>query len=822
MNMPSFAPQVAQSDKISSFFSKITRQLLVAVVAVLPILIIPGLLPLTNILKVYVVLGVLLLACITHSLAVLRRGEITVRFPRLLMAAWGVAVSAIVAGLMAPQVSVAFVGIGLEIHTVGFLLLAIAMMTAMLLLSESKSSVVYLYGGLFISAFILSIFHISRLIFGPEWLSFGVFGNQTASPIGSFNDLALFFTLVVMVGLISLLQLSLPRLMSYVLTTIMVLSILMLTIINFVAVWFVLGLFGLLILMYSLTKGRIGAVKATTQPSVLATILSLVIFVVSLVFIIGGSALGTVIAAKTGISYLEVRPSMSATLDIAKATYQQNALTGIGPNHFNEAWTLYKDNSLNETLFWNTAFNAGSGYVPTWFVTAGVLAVIAWLAFIIVFLREGVKTLLRPVVTDQFWYFVATISFTVAAFVMFISFLYVPGPVLILLGFINLGLFVVASEVLTQERVRTVNLLTNTKTGFVLIAVVMCVIIGSVSVGYQAFRQVLGLSTFASALAIPPSETQAAEVTTLVARAYSLHNNDSFVRDLAQYQLQEMRVLATKTEPTTADTQRFGALVTAALEASTAAINERGSDARNWSLRGDIYTALATAKIEGAYDRAMADYKEAEVRDPHNPYYHVQRAILELTKDNRDGARAALGESLKRKSNYSDALILLSELDIASGNVEEAIKTTTALASLEPNNPGRYYQLGILYSAKGDHETAVRAFIDAIARNPQFANARYLLALELLVLGNKEEALKELATVRDLNPDNTVVNDVIAKIERGEITADTIKNGQPTTVAEPTPEVTDGEVTTVDTLPETDLLSPVNTVTGSTTDTVTE
>lgn len=823
MEIPSFVPQKFTTDRLGEFFLRVTRALLIGVVAFLPLLFMPGLTALTGVMKTYMVLGVVLLALVTYSLGVLRRGSVAFRFPTLLLAWWAVVGVAAVAGLMAPQVTVAFLGTGIEIHTVGFVLIGGVLMSMMQLFREAKPSIVYIYGGLLLSAFVLALWHIARLILGADALSFGILSSAAASVIGSFNDLALFFTLVVLVGLISLLQLALPRALEIALVVITVLSLVMLGVINFSAVWFVLGLFSLLLLMYALTKGRIGAVRTTASPSIAVTVLSLVVFVTSLIFVIGGASLGSMIASKTGVSYLEVRPSMSATLDILKATYRENAFTGSGPNHFNEAWTQHKDQSLNVSLFWSTPFNAGNGYVTTWFVTGGLLAVIAWVAFLALFAVQGARTLLRTGANDQFWYFIATVSFAVAAFVWGTALFYVPGPVILLLAFVCTGLFIVASEALSQKSYRTLNLLTNTRSGFVLIASVMIVIIGAVGVGYQAARHVAAFAAFASASAIPGGENQAAEVTSTVARAYSYYQSDTFVRDLASYQLREMQILAAKTEPTAADTQRFSALLTAALESSSAAIAQRGSDARNWRVRGDIYSVLAAAKIEGAYDRAVSDYNEARARDPQNPYYDAQAAVLAMSKDDTAGARSALGEALRKKPNYTDALILLSQMDIAAGNIDEAIRTTEALISLEPANPGRYYQLGVLLSAKGDREMSISAFSQAIALNPQYANARYLRAIEVLAAGNKAEALAELAIVRDLNPDNAVVADLIAKIERDEVTAETIKSGQTNAVSEPAPETTaDGDVTTVSNAPDTDLLTPVNTIPATASSTAAE
>ena len=87
--------------------------------------------------------------------------------------------------------------------------------------------------------------------------------------------------------------------------------------------------------MYSLTKGRFKeatlGVESKDDSSVTSIALSAVVFTVSFLFIIGGSALGGVVSNVSNISYVEVRPSFTATADIARSVYAENAFVGIGP-----------------------------------------------------------------------------------------------------------------------------------------------------------------------------------------------------------------------------------------------------------------------------------------------------------------------------------------------------------------------------------------------------------------------------------------------------------------------------------------------------------
>ncbi len=822
MNIAQFAPQTVAADRMYMFFSRVSRGLLMLGIAAMPLFFIPGFPMLTQSVKNHFAIAMVFAALVTYSLAVLRRGSIALRIPALVLAWGGVTLTGVIAGLLAPQANVAFMGSQIEIHTVGFLLGSLLLMTMMGVFRDAKSSVILFYGSLCVTAVVLAIIHLIRLVFGAGVLSYGLVDSAVATLLGSFNDLALFFTIVILVGLIALLQLTLPRMIEAFVLVAIICSLVMLGVINFSMTWYVVGFFSLLLLMFTLTKGRIGTASGASQPASLLVVSALgITCLTAIVFVVGGTALGGYMNSKTGVSYLEVRPSVAATLDIMKGVYSDRMLTGAGPNHFHEAWLQYKDQSLNTTVFWNTPFYAGSGYIPTWFVTSGVLGGVAWLVFIWLLGWQGLRVLLRPVTTNHFWYFIATVSFTVAAFVWVTALIYVPGVVILTLGVAATGLFAVAYEVLQDKSASTFNLLRDSRTGFVLIAGVMVIIVVSVAVEYYVMRQAISIKTFASALETPASDAQLTTVTNTVVAAYNLYQNDAYVRDLSLYHLQALSAIAAKGSPSPAEVEQFNTLTTAALEAGSTAITNRSSDARNWSARGDIYALLARLQVEGAYDRAKTDYAEAAKRDPQNPYYDFQSALLEAGKNNTDGARTALSQAIAKKPNYTEALSALTELDVAAGNLDEAIKTTQSLLSIEANNPGRYYQLGVLERAKGNKVAAAAAFEDAIAIDSQFANARYLLALLLLEENDVDAALVQLRIVRDLNTANTSLNDIINRLESGTSAAEVLGQNTPA-VTEPAPDADDGTVDGATEVPKTDLLVPVNAVPDTNADSASE
>ena len=817
MEPTSFVPKLPiKADSVSQGLMAVARILLVLAIGLTPIFFIPGAPSLLGAAKVYLVLFFVLVMLITFSLSVLRSGSFTLRLSPLLIAWWGVVLAAFVSAVLSPALLSSLFGDALETNTVGFLAILGVLMTGALTFTNAKKSIVYLYGVLLISTSVIVVLHIVRLLFGADTFTLGFLSGAAATPVGSFNDLGLFLTLTILVALIAVVQLSLPRIGMVFAGVLTAGSLIMLMLVNFFAVWLILALFSLALLMYSLTKDRFGVSPGSIQPpdvkvSLGATGLIALVFVVSTVFLIGGSTLGASLSAKTGISFLEIRPSVGATLDIMRSVYAENAFTGTGPNLFTDAWQLHKDRSISETIFWNTPFNAGSGYVLTWFVMTGLFGVIAWFIFLGLFLYTGIMMLVRGQSTDQFWYFTGTTAFVSGGFIWIMSIIYVPGPTILILGAASTGVMIVAYQALAPKRLLAYNMLTTARTGFMLILAVMFIIIGTIAVGYGGVRQFMAAHTFVTAATDLPQEgtNQVSIVIDRLVNAYSLYPSDTYAREIALYHTLNLNRLLAITDATPAQQQEFQQTITAAIAAGTEAVQRKSSDARNWKALADTYAILASINIEGAQARAGDTYKEAEVRDPKNPYYVLQKSIMAYqAKDLVESRRLAL-LALELKSNYTDGLFILSQIDITAGDVKKAIASTESLIALESNNPGRYFQLGILQAADKNASAAIAAFTAAIALDQNYANARYFRALQYLQTGDKTLALSELAIVRDLSADNKVVDELIGKIERGEVNAASLAENQP--VTDPTGVTQDDDVTTSTESPDTNLLKPVNT-----------
>jgi tetratricopeptide (TPR) repeat protein len=766
----------------------------------------------------FIIIGVLV-ALVLLSLAVLREGSVRFSISYPLLALWVVVGVAFISSLLSGDLNDSLFGDVLTTHTTGFLAVLALAMSVFQLLEVPKGTIIRLYVLLAASTLALVVFHVIRLIAGPDTLSMGIFTGNVSTPMGSWNDLALFLGLSVILSLVAIEQLSLSRSGKFLFSLVIIFALFMLGVINFFAVWLVLGLASLSLIVYGLIRDRYGSDQPMLLPQktskVASLTLALIVFAVSVLFIIGGAGLGSFISKHTGITYIEVRPSLSATIDIARNVYLENAFFGIGPNRFADAWRLFKDPSINTTVFWNTDFLAGNGYVSTFFVTTGIVGGIAWVVFLGLFFFTGMRLLLIAPETDRFWYFIGVSSFVSALYIWGMSIVYVPGAVVLLIGALVSAIMLTANTVLTKPRTYDFSILSNRRTGFILTLFVIGFIVASVSVLYSTGRHYFAVYTFNESVRALQENASLDDVTRLVESAHQLYPSDIYSRRLAELNLSRLTALIGTQVPTEEQQREFDAALAVGLERGIEATRLDPTEPGNYSVLGNIYSLLSSTNLEGVHDRAISELSIAKELNPRNPLPYLDLAVSEGRVGNYDNARGHVSAAIDLKPNLTDAIFYLSQLDIVTGNVEGAIQSTLAIIRLEPNNPARYYQLGVLETSRQNLEAAIIAFERAVALDENYANARYLLALAYDAKGRSAEAKVQLERVLALNPGNPEVQALINILENeGSLQASMPVNVETpdatTPVREGVPVQTENGTVTTEASPDTPLVSPVN------------
>lgn len=799
-------------DKIGAILQKILHYVLIGLSLSLPVFFIPGLPASLNFDKAILALALGLSIVSVLCLAALRSNKVATVIPSALVLFWAVVLIGFISALLSGDVQDSLRGRVLEPTTAGFLAIMALTMTVPLVLQKSKLMSLRVVFAFVAASSLVIVYTFARIIFGAGFLSLGSFGSVTNSPVGGFNDLAILSALSIIISLITLLLLPLRKGLQITLFAVTILATLVMVVVNFFYLWIVLGFFGLLLLVYITSRNTLfpGTGEAVHPVPVLLTIATALVCVVSVVFIFAGEFVGTHISNVTGISYLEVRPSAAATIDIAKAVYQENILLGTGPNRFGDAWSLYKDPGINNTVFWSVDFTAGHSFMLTLFITLGALGMSLLLAFQGWFLYLGYKMLLKSQNTDSFWNYFGVVSFIGAIFLWGMSYMYVPNATTLLVTALFTGLSFVAYQALVPQAIKVVPLVTTRSRGFALMTVSIVAIVSSVGLLFSVGKQYAAQASFTHAQTAETIESYDQQLQS----ATLLYQDDTFVSVRAQIRLAQLQEIIAIAEPSEQDQVRFITIAEEAIILAQGAISLDPSNPDSYAILASIYSILAVAGLADAEARATSMFEDALYRDPLNPVYALMKAYMSVRLNDLGRAREEIGQALALKQNYTEALFLLSQLDIQEGNTEAAITTTRQIITLEPNNPTRYYQLGILLNANNNQEAAIVAFEAAIARDTNFANARYLLALTYVQVGRPEDALRELRIVEQNNADNPELKAVIEQIQ----TTGTVSvpgAGLEPSVTESSPTQTNGEGVTADQAPDTDLVSPVNTPQGN-------
>jgi hypothetical protein len=317
--------------------------------------------------------------------------------------------------------------------------------------SSRAASINTLLRMILVGFFALVIFQVVRLFF-PDLLSLGGYLTGNASSIiGPWHDLGILLGLSVF---LTLAFFDTPVALGWwrsVLIVTGLLSLFLLVIINSADVWYALAAlalsYGLWQWLVTKREGH-GAIGAFRSNIVIA---SVVIALFSGAFAYWGSLLYTHLPSKLQVVQTDVRPSWQGTYMVGqKALSSPRAfILGSGPNTFTRNWGLFKPTGVNVTDYWNIDFNAGVGFIPTTFVTTGVLALFAWALLLFGLLWSALRLLGRRVLTPGH-----TVLATIvggALYHMAFQIMYLPGIALSAQHFILMGV-VVALEVRDASR----------------------------------------------------------------------------------------------------------------------------------------------------------------------------------------------------------------------------------------------------------------------------------------------------------------------------------------------------------------------------------
>ncbi len=729
---------------------------------------------------VLIIVGVLL-ALMLFVVGRLKDGFLSIPLSLPLAGAWLLPIAYIISTLFSSgNASISFIGQRLGTDTVFFITVGVLLLTLIPLVVRTKQRILSIYAGLLLGFFVVAVFQGIRMLFGVDVLSFGVFTSSISNLIGKWNDLSIFFGLVAVLSLITLEGLSLHVLSKTILYTSLVIALFFLSVINFALVWYVLGFFSLGFFIYSLLKRKFSfsgfyppdgsAESAPKMRGAGLSIASLLILIISVVFIVGGQSLSNYLGSSFGISQIEARPSFKSTIAVARDTYNaEGSILGSGPNTFRTQWDRYKPRAINETVFWNSDFNSGVGFVPTSFITTGILGGISWIIFLGLFLYSGVRSLLVYPVEDRFAYYLSLSSFISALYLWVLTVLYVPNSVMLAFAFLFTGLYLASLR--HRERgysEKTIVFSANPRLGFVFVLTLTVVLAISSWGAYALAKRYISTVYFQKAVITLNQDGDEVGARRLVNKSRNLASNDEVSRLSADLEVRALnRTLSDTSTPIDERRSQFRDTLAVAIEDAMHARDIDPLNYRNWFLLGRVYQSVVPLGIGEAYGNAKAAYEQALTLSPRSPVLYLALAELEVLNGDTKAARGHIREALEEKNNYTGAVFLLAQIQVNDGEVSEAIRSVEAATLLEPNNPVVFFQLGLLKYNQEDYAGSSDAFKSAIALNDVYANARYFLGLSYYRINRVNDAIKQFKRVLETNPDNEEVKLILTNLQAG-------------------------------------------------------
>ena len=701
-----------------------------------------------------------------YILARLVRQNIILPPVTLLGALWLVPVAYLLSALFSGAgIERAFFGNELEVDTAGFLVLVSLVATLAALVLRRRSDFVLSYRILG-TGFFLAIAAQIAFVAIAQWSPTTVAATTTL--VGSFVDLGMFAGLGASIMLLALRFVTVSARMRIAVWAGLAVSLFLVAVANASTVWVLTGLIALGLFIEAVMRRRpsgdesdlegvevMAAMpedRASASPSSLAA--PLAVLAIALFFLIGGSTIGASLASSLSANSLDVRPSWQATFDIGSHTYASAPLFGTGPNTFGESWLMHRDRSLNETPFWTVDFMSGIGYIPTSFVTVGAIGALAWIVFLASFLVVGTRFLLFRAPQDPFIRFVSLSSFIGALYLFALMAVASPGPFLIALGFLLAGTFASTIRHGAGSMEWGVAFARSPRIGFVIVFVLTLVLLGSVLAMYTVVERYLAMASYVGA-ANALSAGNLDEADRRASQSILFSPTDEAYRLDAAVGVARLRAIAaddTLTEQQARESFQSVLQETIASGLTATQLNER--DYRNWVQLGNVYGNVASLGIEGAYDNAKTAYARARELNPTNPSLPFILAQLEIAGKKPAEAEALLTEAITLKRNYTEAIFLLSQLEVQLGKAREALEAAEAAAYLAPREPGVLFQVGILRLGTGATDGGIAALKEAVAIDPNYANAHFFLAVAYATKKDFASAITELEAVAAISPEN--------------------------------------------------------------------
>jgi tetratricopeptide (TPR) repeat protein len=684
-------------------------------------------------------------------------------------------------------------GQGFEIGTASFLIVVfISGLIAYMLVFRESSRAVIIYVASVSAYLILFIFQLLRLIFGPGFASLSILNSTTATILGSWNSFGLYSGVVVLISILALLLLPLSRSMKICYAILALVGAAGVFIVDSPNIWFIVSLILLAFTIFtSIGRPKTGNGFFSSLAKRVAW-LPLVLFLIAAVFTWQEGKWSAPVLNKLQAQSSELSLPWQMTLDVVAGSIKNYPRLGVGPNHFSQAYLAYKPAGINQGDGWGIEFDSGFGLIPTFVATQGLIGAVLWIMFFVFLGILGAKVL-RRLPNDPRGRFIVSSSFAATVFLWLSAIFFVPSHALLFLTLVMTGVFF--GSVASFDLLPSFNLAPSVGTRmykFMPSLLIICMVISAIW-GLVYVKKAVALSDFGMGVKQLTVTGNSASADAYFRKALAIDLSDVYWQARAEAALAQASQLAAGVNaqtPASTTEQVLGQVTTyanSALNYAQNAIAYDPSNYYNYVSEARVSAAAANYRITTAYDNAVKAYNQAIALNQQNPSLYLNLAQLQASQNKLDDALKTIGATLQVKSNYLDAIYLLSQVDAAKGNLPEAITAAQYAITINASSSLLYFQLGTLQYNNKDYKSAADALTKAVQLTPNYSNAQYFLGLAESRLGNNTDAITQFAQLAKANPDNKEVSQILANLQAGKsIFTDTTASTTPNTENRPT------------------------------------
>lgn len=609
----------------------------------------------------------------------------------------------------------------------------------------------HILGLLFVMSgvYIITFLHVLlRVVFGPQFLSFGFLNTLTGTLIGSWTDFALFSLLMLILAIICLEMGKFVRTAKWITTTVAIFGIIGLFLANISWVWILAGAVLIIVTIYIFSLAYWNTEKSSYEKGRPAPWYSLIAFIVVLVGLLFGGVIMSPITKVRSLAYNELYPNAKATMQAGFASLKERPITGVGLSGFDHAWNKIKPVGLSGTTSGATEFSTGYSFVSTVVATTGILGLLIFIALALLFIIQF-YLIFKKGFEDSAARFAGMLIIAAAILLSLITVIDYPGVTLLVLWAAFLGaLWGIAHDNESFE----IPFVHDPRTSFFgILSVLVLIFVGGAFI-YITVRQTASVFTYGSALKSFANNDRASGLTKLTS-ANQLWATDFYNRTLAQQTLVEVQNLNPESglskDALSREVQRVLSIGMSYADVST---KLDAKNYRNWVALGNVYQFFAQLKVEGAGDRAREAYDKAKALSPNDRTLDLLFANLSDASGDASGAKTIIEQSISTFPTI-DAYVWLYQRDIAAKDYSKAETHLISALQLDNANVGLLTELGTLYFVQGNYSDAVPLFERSLAINRNQPATFAYLGVSYESLGKSDQATQVFDFLKQQLPD---------------------------------------------------------------------